>query len=153
MQQAGDCGFFNWADNEMSSYEMRMVHRLKDDEQQSRAEVRRLEQRLDIMLQRLKDVEHQSRTEIRRLEQKLDTEVEKKMCQFKEKMCQAVVYLIILLVLLYISSYHGSSSHKYMLKWTTPTYYHVFKLETCNWFLLCHWRFDFRRTFAFESFW
>jgi Lon protease-like protein len=78
MQQVGDCGFFNWADNEMSSYKIRMVHQLKDDEQQSRAEVRRLEEKLDIMLQWLKDVEHQSRTETRRLEQKLDTEVEKK---------------------------------------------------------------------------
>ena len=116
MQQAGDCGFFNWADNEMSSYEIRMVHWLKDDEQQSQTEVRRLEQKLDIMLQRLKDVEHQSQAEIRRLKLKLDTEVEKKMCQFREKMYQALVSLIILLVLLYISGYHGSSSHKYMLK-------------------------------------
>jgi hypothetical protein len=116
MQQVGDCGFFNWADNEMSSYEIRMVHRLKDDEQQSRAEVRRLEQKLDIMLQRLKDVEHKSWAEIRRVEQKLDTEVGKKMCQFREMMCRAVLFVIILLVLLYITGYHGSSSHKYMLK-------------------------------------
>jgi hypothetical protein len=78
MQQVGDCGFFNWANNEMSSYEIRMVHRLKDNEQQSRAEVRRLEEKLDIMLQWLKDVEHQSRAKIRRLEQKLDTEEEEK---------------------------------------------------------------------------
>jgi hypothetical protein len=116
MQQVGDCGFFHWADNEMSSYEIRMVHRLKDDEQQSRAEVRRLEQKLDIMLQRLKDVEHQSRAEINRVEQKLDTIVEKKMCQFREKIYLAILYLIVLLVLLYITSYHGSSNHKYMLK-------------------------------------
>jgi hypothetical protein len=68
------------------------------------------------MLQRLKDVEHQSRAEIRRLEQKLDTEVEKKMCQFRKKMYHVVLSLIILLVLLYITGYHGSSSHKYMLK-------------------------------------
>ena len=77
MQQVGDYGFFNWVDNEMSSYEKRMLQRLNDDEQQSRAEVRKLKQKVDIILQRLKDVEKLSWEEVRRVEQKLDTELAK----------------------------------------------------------------------------
>jgi hypothetical protein len=96
---------------------------LKDDEQQSQVEVRRLEQKLDIILQQLKDIEQQSQAKVRRLEQKLDielakykTDVKKKMWQFREKMYQAVLFLIILQVLLYNSGYHGLSNHKYIIK-------------------------------------
>jgi hypothetical protein len=87
MQHVGDCGFFNWADNELSNYERRIMQRLKDIEEHSRAEVRRLEQLMDT-----------------------------KLAKFREKMCQVVLSLIILLVLLYVSGYHGFSNHKYMLK-------------------------------------
>jgi hypothetical protein len=92
MQQVGDCGFFNWADNEMSSYERRILQRLKDDEQQSRVEVRRLEQKLNIILQRLKDIEKLSLAEVRRVEQKLDTELAKYKIDV-EKKCIRLSYL------------------------------------------------------------
>jgi hypothetical protein len=42
----------------------------------------------------------------------MDAKIEK----FREKQCRAVIYFIILLVLLYVSGYHGCSNHKYMLK-------------------------------------
>ena len=87
MQHVGDCGFFNWADNELSTYERRIMQRVKDIEEHSRAEVRRLEQLMDA-----------------------------KLAKFREKMCRAIISIIILLVLLYASGYHGSSHHKYMLK-------------------------------------
>jgi hypothetical protein len=47
MQQVGYYGFFDWADNEMSTYEKRIMQRLKDIEEQSRAEVRRLKKLMD----------------------------------------------------------------------------------------------------------
>jgi hypothetical protein len=89
MQQVGDCGFFNWADNKMSIYERRIMQWLKDVEEHSWAEVRRLEQLINI-----------------------------KLARFREKMYVAVISLIILVlvVLLYVSGYHGSSNYKYMLK-------------------------------------
>jgi hypothetical protein len=71
---------------------------LKDDEQQSQVEVRRLEQKLDIILQQLKDIEQQSQAKVRRLEQKLDIELAKyktdvkKKCGNLEKRCIRLSY-------------------------------------------------------------
>jgi hypothetical protein len=87
MQHFGDCGYFKWADNELSTYERKMLQRLNDIEEHSRAEVRRLEQLMDA-----------------------------KIAKFREKQCRAVIPFIILLVLLYVSGYHGCSNHKYMLQ-------------------------------------
>jgi hypothetical protein len=87
MQRFGDCGYFKWADNELSTYERKMLQRLNDIEEHSRAEVRRLEQLMDA-----------------------------KIAKSREKQCLAVIPFIILLVLLYVSGYHGCSNHKYMLQ-------------------------------------
>jgi cytochrome c oxidase assembly factor CtaG len=88
IQHVGDCGYFKWADNELSTYERKMMQRLNDIEEHSRAEAIRLEQLMDT-----------------------------KIAKFRENQCRAVISLIILLVLLYVTSgYNGCSNHKYMLK-------------------------------------
>jgi hypothetical protein len=110
MQQVSDCGFFDWADNEMSTYERRIMQWLEDVEEQSQAEVRRLKKLIDIELAKYKaQVENmwQSKEELWTSRVQLN--------QFREKMYHAVLALIILLVLLYVSGYHGFNSHKYML--------------------------------------
>jgi hypothetical protein len=35
MQHFGDCGYFKWADNELSTYERKMLQRLNDIEEHS----------------------------------------------------------------------------------------------------------------------
>jgi hypothetical protein len=58
MLQVSDGGFFNWADNEMSTYERRIMQWLKDVKEHSRVEVRRFMQLMDIELTKYKvDVE------------------------------------------------------------------------------------------------
>jgi hypothetical protein len=67
MLQVGDGGFFNWADNEMSTYERRIMQRLKDVKEHSRVEVRRLMQLMDIKLAKYKvDVEEKHMTVYRK---------------------------------------------------------------------------------------
>jgi hypothetical protein len=52
MQQVGDCCFFDWADNEMSTYERRIMQWLKDIEEQSWVEVGRLEKLMDTKIEK-----------------------------------------------------------------------------------------------------
>ncbi len=41
MQKVSDCNFFGWADNEMSTYERKMVEHLKDMEERRHSDIDR----------------------------------------------------------------------------------------------------------------
>ncbi|XP_059444181.1 uncharacterized protein LOC132176048 [Corylus avellana] len=117
-KQVGDCGFFLWADNEMTTYEKRIMRRLKDIEEQTRAEIGRLEKLLAAE-------QAQYRTHLENMFQSRD-EMWKSLVannqsravkfQFKQMTYQAVLALLVLLVFLYVGGYNASSGSKLMLK-------------------------------------
>ncbi|XP_062143353.1 uncharacterized protein LOC133881430 [Alnus glutinosa] len=85
----GDCDFFAWANNEMSPYEVKVMEHFKRMEDRHQADIDRLEQL----------IETKCNDQYVRLRQELGLH------QSNWKMSRAVIVVVILLLVFYLSGY------------------------------------------------
>jgi len=86
MQRTGDCDFFAWANNEMTSYETKIMERLKVLDDRRKADSDRLE----------KLIETKDNDQYVKLRRELE------LCQTNEKMFQMFWAMIVVVILLLV---------------------------------------------------
>jgi hypothetical protein len=91
MQEAGDCDFFKWADNQMTSYEKRLEEHMRDMEEGRRADIDKVEKMTMANIDRLEKL-----IETKHKEQYARLRLELGLCQSNRKMFWAAVVVIIL---------------------------------------------------------
>jgi lipopolysaccharide export LptBFGC system permease protein LptF len=107
-QKDGDCDFFMWADNRMTSYEKRLEEHMRDIEEGRRADIEKVEKMTMANIDRLEkliETRHNEQYERLRLEFGLN-----------RKMFWAAVVVIILGIVIYFSSYSSSEVSYLMLE-------------------------------------
>jgi lipopolysaccharide export LptBFGC system permease protein LptF len=107
-QKDGDCDFFMWADNRMTSYEKRLEEHMRDIEEGRRADIEKVEKMTMANIDRLEkliETRHNEQYERLRLELGLN-----------RKMFWAAVVVIILGIVIYFSSYSSSEVSYLMLE-------------------------------------
>jgi uncharacterized membrane protein len=132
MQRTGGCDFFAWANNEMTTYETKIMERLKVLDDRRKADSDRLEKLIEkkyndqyVKLEKL--IEKKYKDEYVKLEKliekkyndqyvKLQRELE--LCRTNGKMFRmfrAMIVVVILLLVFYLSGYGGSRGIYLML--------------------------------------
>jgi hypothetical protein len=111
-QEAGDCDFFKWADNHMTSYEKRLEEHMRDMEEGRRADIEKVEKMTMTNIDRLEKL-----IETKHNEQYARLRLELGLRQSNRKMFWVAVVVIILGLVIYLSGYSGSEVSYLMLEW------------------------------------
>jgi uncharacterized protein (DUF342 family) len=129
MQRKGDCDFFAWANNEMTTYETKIMERLKVLDDRRNADNDRLEKLIetkvnDQYLKLEKLIEKKYNDQYVKLEKMIEEKYKNKyvklrweleQCQTNGKIFRGMIVVVILLFVFYLSGYSGSRGTYLML--------------------------------------
>ncbi|XP_062169407.1 uncharacterized protein LOC133875325 [Alnus glutinosa] len=110
-KEAGDCDFFKWADNHMTSYEKRLEEHMRDIEKGRQADIKKVEKMTMANIDRLEKL-----IETKHKEQHARLQLELGLRQSNRKMFWVAVLVIILGLVIYLSSYSGFEVNYLMLE-------------------------------------
>jgi lipopolysaccharide export LptBFGC system permease protein LptF len=129
MQRKGDCDFFAWANNEMTTYETKIMERLKVLDDRRNADNDRLEKLIEtkvndqyLILEKL--IEKKYKDQYVKLEKLIEEKYKNKyvklrweleQCQSNGKIFWGMMVVVILLFVFYFSGYSGSRGTYLML--------------------------------------
>ncbi|XP_062154844.1 uncharacterized protein LOC133862932 [Alnus glutinosa] len=110
-KEAGDCDFFRWADNDMTSYEKRLEEHMRDMEEGRRADIEEVEKMTMANIDRLEKL-----IETKYNEQYARLRLELGLRQSNRKMFWVAVVVVSLGLVIYLSGYSGSKVSYLMLE-------------------------------------